>query len=113
MLYAKNIELLVLSGGSQIEINACLNFNEISGCFNAILADEESKDHHLSCTANLEDSLLIGDSIYDYKCAKKYCLSFMRLIPHEETKQNPENEIIHEHTVLTPKDFYQLCTNES
>ena len=70
MLYAKNIELLVLSGGSQIEINACLNFNEISGCFNAILADEESKDHHLSCTANLEDSLLIGDSIYDYKCKK-------------------------------------------
>ncbi|MDC2993762.1 HAD hydrolase-like protein [bacterium] len=69
-LHNHGIKLFVLSGGNSNEINSCLAYNDMDSFFDDILDEKLSKTDHLLSQSVDGSDLVIGDSIYDYNCAK-------------------------------------------
>ena len=104
-LAKKGVQLYILSGGNAVEIRSCLKNNEIENYFYDILAEEQTKMNHLQMAKTTEKDLLIGDSTYDYYCAKKFKINFMRLVPSESPDMTDNIEIPEPHSVLFPGQF--------
>ena len=112
-LSKRKYKLYILSGGNELEINACLSFNNISNCFSDVLPDKANKDEHLSSLEASSNDLLLGDSIYDYRCAMSHGVNFARLMPTDDIKHTIDVEIPYPHTSLTPHNFLILCSSKS
>ena len=110
-LKKQEASLYMLSGGNKLEIDACLRNNNLETCFKEILADEETKINHLKKKQASTGDLLIGDSTYDYYCAKTLQISLMRLNPAENSHATDKIEIMQQHTVLSPSQFLEFCVN--
>lgn len=106
--------LIILSGGKKQEIELCLQKNKLEKIFDNVLGDEKNKEQHLNDQAAKKGDILIGDSSYDYHCARKFDMVFLRLMPFTKIEQGSEMENLShlgEITTLSPKQFNLYTKN--
>lgn len=106
-------QLFILSGGNSREIKSCLNYNGITACFQDLLTEEAPKSDHLLSQQVNENDLIIGDSPYDYNCAKATKALFASIIIGDTNQLYELSQATHEYksiNFMKPIEFLSFVS---
>ena len=103
-----NINAYIVSGGEITEIIKILKNNHLEDKFIEIKASPKTKEDNIKeLDINLEETFFIGDSLIDYKAAKKYNINFVFMYGYSQF-YNWKEHFESEKGIVFIKDFSTL-----